>query len=288
VILLQIIDSRYPLFHFSIGFHHYVTQELKKPMIIVLTKADLNYKDAIEGWKKYFKERFNITAIPVSSFTQFDDDISDGNVLQLRKLQPKPRSDEILYKSSSGMETLHKVLEDTMNSLDKLIKPNQITIGTVGDPNAGKSSLINALKGKHVVSVSKTPGHTKHFQTIVLQPGIVLCDCPGMVFPAVDRSRYLQVLTGLYPISHLREPFAALRYAAERIPIEKIFDLEDSREYPEEPWSPFSMGAAYAVKHQQFIEHFGSPDAQRGARNILSFIIDGRVRLCWGPPKNSK
>ena len=39
-----------------------------------------------------------------------------------------------------------------------------LTIGMLGQPNAGKSSLINSLMGKRVVSVSKTPGHTKHFQ----------------------------------------------------------------------------------------------------------------------------
>ena len=40
-----------------------------------------------------------------------------------------------------------------------------------------------------VVSVSRTPGHTKYFQTIYLTPTVKLCDCPGLVFPAlVDKS----------------------------------------------------------------------------------------------------
>ncbi len=44
------------------------------------------------------------------------------------------------------------------------------------------------------VSTSRTPGHTKHFQTVFLSPSLRLCDCPGLVFPSlVDRQ--LQVHT---------------------------------------------------------------------------------------------
>lgn len=35
------------------------------------------------------------------------------------------------------------------------------------------------------VSTSKTPGHTKHLQTIFLTPTVRLCDCPGLVFPSL-------------------------------------------------------------------------------------------------------
>ena len=59
----------------------------------------------------------------------------------------------------------------------------KLQIGLVGYPNVGKSSTINALVGSKKVSVSATPGKTKHFQTIHLSPEVLLCDCPGLVFP---------------------------------------------------------------------------------------------------------
>ena len=53
----------------------------------------------------------------------------------------------------------------------------------VGYPNVGKSSVINVLCGIKRVSVGSMPGKTKHFQTIYLKPDLILCDCPGLVFP---------------------------------------------------------------------------------------------------------
>jgi large subunit GTPase 1 len=43
-----------------------------------------------------------------------------------------------------------------------------VTIGLVGYPNVGKSSTINTLLVNKKVSVSSTPGKTKHFQVLYL------------------------------------------------------------------------------------------------------------------------
>jgi len=76
-----------------------------------------------------------------------------------------------------------------VSPLTKTTKTNSyITLGFTGYPNVGKSSVLNSIVGHKVVSVSRTPGHTKHFQTIHLTPTVRLCDCPGLVFPSyVDR-----------------------------------------------------------------------------------------------------
>eukprot|EP01127_Copromyxa_protea_P007874 TRINITY_DN1789_c0_g1_i2.p1 TRINITY_DN1789_c0_g1~~TRINITY_DN1789_c0_g1_i2.p1 ORF type:complete len:524 (-),score=120.21 TRINITY_DN1789_c0_g1_i2:512-2083(-) len=76
-----------------------------------------------------------------------------------------------------------------------------VTIGLIGQPNVGKSTLINALKGSKVVSESSTPGHTKWRQTIFLNPNLLICDCPGLVFPFVGLPKELQVILGLYPLA---------------------------------------------------------------------------------------
>lgn len=62
----------------------------------------------------------------------------------------------------------------------------------VGQPNVGKSTIMNSIVGKVVVSASPTPGHTKYFQTYFLTRDIRLCDCPGLIFPSLV-PRALQV-----------------------------------------------------------------------------------------------
>ena len=91
-------------------------------------------------------------------------------------------------------------------------------VGLVGYPNVGKSSTINALLGEKKVSVSSTPGKTKHFQTIHLSDSIILCDCPGLVFPQFTTTKADLVCDGVLPIDQLREHTGPIALVVNRIP----------------------------------------------------------------------
>lgn len=100
--------------------------------------------------------------------------------------------------------------------------PTKLVVGLVGYPNVGKSSTINALLGEKKVSVSSTPGKTKHFQTIHLSPTIVLCDCPGLVFPQFATTKAALVCDGVLPIDQMREHSGPTALVAKRIPKEVL------------------------------------------------------------------
>lgn len=97
-------------------------------------------------------------------------------------------------------------------------RARKTTIGLVGYPNVGKSSTINALAGAKKVSVSATPGKTKHFQTILLSDEVTLCDCPGLVFPNFATTKAELVCSGILPIDQLREYTGPAGLVAQRVP----------------------------------------------------------------------
>lgn len=71
----------------------------------------------------------------------------------------------------------------------------QISVGFIGYPNVGKSSVINTLRSKKVCKVAPIAGETKVWQYITLMRRIFLIDCPGVVFPTgeTDEEKVLKV-----------------------------------------------------------------------------------------------
>ncbi|KAG6623680.1 Guanine nucleotide-binding protein [Phytophthora cinnamomi] len=165
----------------------------------------------------------------------------------------------------------------------------KVTIGLIGHPNVGKSSVLNALAGKKIVSVSHTPGHTKRLQSIMIAPEICICDCPGLVFPFAGVPKYLQELSGLYPYSQIREPYSAVRFLAEHVVLERILDLKPRTQLfdgleEELEWTPWTLCEAYAEKRGYRTDRRGRPDHQRAGSELVRDTVDGILPLFFLPP----
>ncbi|KAM8954293.1 guanine nucleotide-binding protein-like 1 [Pelodytes ibericus] len=168
----------------------------------------------------------------------------------------------------------------------ELYKDGLLSIGCVGFPNVGKSSLINGLVGKKIVSVSRTPGHTKYFQTYFLTPTVRLCDCPGLIFPSlVDRQQ--QLLSGIYPIAQIQEPYTSVGYLACRIPVSKLLKLSHP-DKSQDNWTAWGICEAWADKRGYKTAKAARSDTYRAANSILRLAVDGRLCLCMRPPGYSQ
>jgi large subunit GTPase 1 len=155
----------------------------------------------------------------------------------------------------------------------------------------GKSSTINALVGAKKVSVSSTPGKTKHFQTIHLSEKVMLCDCPGLVFPNFASTKADLVCNGILPIDQLREFSGPAALVAKRIPppfIEAVYGIHIRTRPLEEGGTGVPTAeellSAYA-RHRGFMtQGQGQPDQSRAARYVLKDYVNGKLLYCEPPP----
>ncbi|KAF4083386.1 hypothetical protein AMELA_G00140610 [Ameiurus melas] len=160
-------------------------------------------------------------------------------------------------------------------------KNGQFTVGLVGYPNVGKSSTINTIFRNKKVSVSATPGHTKHFQTLFVEPGLCLCDCPGLVMPSFMSTKAEMICSGILPIDQMRD------HTIPRAVLEGTYGINivRPREDEEPDRSPTSEELLSAYGYMRgFMTAHGQPDQSRSARYVLKDYVTGKLLYCHPPP----
>ncbi|KAA8647607.1 hypothetical protein EYZ11_004948 [Aspergillus tanneri] len=204
----------------------------------------------------------------------------------------KARKTEILNVDELEELFLSNTLDTHLDSDNPEAQTRRKTvIGLVGYPNVGKSSTINALLGAKKVSVSATPGKTKHFQTLYLSPEIMLCDCPGLVFPNFATTKAELVVNGVLPIDQQREFTGPAALVAQRIPqhfLENVYGVKILMRPLEEGGTGVPTGhellRAYARARGFCTTGQGQPDESRAARYVLKDYVNGKLLFCHPPP----
>ncbi|OQR93704.1 hypothetical protein THRCLA_08378 [Thraustotheca clavata] len=272
-VILHFADSRCPLLHLSHRLIETIHQHHpSKRVLIVLTKVDFIPIDRVHAWIEYLQARYDVPVIPYS---------------RERALECNPELLQVIGASSSQT--------NFMKARSEELNEGTLTIGLVGEPNVGKSSFLNSIFLKKLVSVSATPGHTKHFQTHYydhpehFQQEMIekacFCDCPGVVFPRFNVPTALQILFGSYPIAQTREPYSAIRFIAENcVPsLHEIYKLKKIDE--DDEWSPYTLSESYAAQRGFHVKG-GKLDVFRAANLLLRDTLNGtKVILSFPPPE---
>ena len=151
-------------------------------------------------------------------------------------------------------------------------KGEAVVVGVVGYPNTGKSSLINALKGKASAGVSSVSGYTKGKQDIKVDNKILVIDTPGVLADADVKSSDDLVITASK--TDVKDPEMAAFRLIKNYKLEIFFhyDLEGEFEDEEE------ILEAIAIKLNRK-KSGGLPDTFTTAKIILQDWQKGRIQL---------
>lgn len=258
-VVVQIVDARNPLLFRCEDLEKYVKEVSEDKMnMILINKADFLTFEQRKYWAEYF-DSIDICVVffsAIATQTVHEEEEEDPKPASLEEVKNNIEKldvavDECAKKLNELTDKVKEVVDSVVEKDSALNvtknNPNILTreeltelfrtihkgtkvtkdlntIGLVGYPNVGKSSTINALLLAKKVSVSATPGKTKHFQTLYLDKDILLCDCPGLVMPSFVFTKAEMILNGILPIDQMRDHVPPVNLLCNLIPRHIIED----------------------------------------------------------------
>ncbi|CAF1253875.1 unnamed protein product [Adineta steineri] len=273
-IIIEVLDARDPLGCRCPQVEEAVlTSGKNKKLILLLNKIDLIPRDNLDRWLKYFRNEFPTIAFRSSTQNQRH---RLGHIKESIKT-----CDEQLIKSSNkcfGASTLMNLLSNYCRKND--IKTS-ITVGIVGYPNVGKSSVINSLKRSQACETGSTPGVTKQMQTIKLDKLIKLFDSPGIVMSKETNPANL-VLRNCIRIETIENPIPAIELLIHRCTKEQMmlqYNLSDFQDV-----NDFLLKMATKMGT---LKKGGVPDINQAAQRVLSDWTNGKLTYFTEPPERN-
>eukprot|EP00792_Barthelona_sp_PAP020_P005054 TRINITY_DN2471_c0_g1_i2.p1 TRINITY_DN2471_c0_g1~~TRINITY_DN2471_c0_g1_i2.p1 ORF type:complete len:744 (+),score=209.64 TRINITY_DN2471_c0_g1_i2:29-2233(+) len=259
-VIIQILDVRDPIGTRSRVIERYLKgpDHRHRHLVLLLNKVDLVPTWVTERWVRYLS-RDHITLAFHASIT-------------------KPFGKGPLIELLREFSNLHP-------------EKSQISVGLIGYPNVGKSSVINTLRGDRVVKVAPIAGETRDWLFVSLMKRIFLIDCPGIVIPSIKEEKEMDDQEK----QHLSDK-VVLRGA---IRIESI--QEPSRHIPAllKKANPEALERLYGIKgwkdHHEFIELLARrmgkllpgdrPDVNNTCKYVLTDWIRGKLPHYVSPPE---
>eukprot|EP01096_Ripella_sp_DP13-Kostka_P012105 TRINITY_DN498_c0_g1_i1.p1 TRINITY_DN498_c0_g1~~TRINITY_DN498_c0_g1_i1.p1 ORF type:complete len:890 (+),score=478.58 TRINITY_DN498_c0_g1_i1:167-2671(+) len=245
-VLIEVLDARDPIGTRSKHIEDHLKKERKhKQLIIVLNKCDLVPTWVTARWVQLLSREYPTLAFHASLNNSF----GKGALIQLLRQFARLHSDK-----------------------------RQISVGFIGYPNVGKSSIINTLKKKKVCKVAPIPGETKVWQYITLFKRVFLIDCPGVVYDTGDNET-ATVLKGVVRIENIKDPSLYIPDLMTSIKPEYL-----QHTYGINSWKdPDDFLKQFCFKSGRLLPG-REPDIDTAAKMILSDWLRGKLPFFCPPP----
>lgn len=160
-----------------------------------------------------------------------------------------------------------------------------VSVGLIGYPNVGKSSVINTLRKKKVCKAAPVPGETKVWQYITLTKKIYAIDCPGIV-PMTKKDFAAdsgKVLKGVVRAEKIENPSNYIDEVLSRV---KRHYLLQRYKLPEDSeWADAEEFLTLLATKMGKMFKGGIPDIETAARSVLYDWQRGRLPFFAPPPE---
>lgn len=276
-IVLYILDARDPNGTRSREIEKQITaaEAGSKRLILVLNKIDLVPPAVLKAWITYL--RLSFPTIP------------------LRASHPAPNARTFDHNALTQKATSEILLRALKSYAHSQQLKRSITVGIIGYPNVGKSSVINALTSRLSGSASSfrsnatacpvgaEAGITTALREVKLDNKLKLLDSPGIVFPSSSSANlpsqaHLTLLNALPP-KQISDPLPAISLLLTRPAILpsllQTYDIPPVLLTDGDPTTDFLVQVA---RKKGRLGKGGVPNVNSAAMSVLNDWRDGRIQ----------
>ena len=281
-IILEVLDARDPAACRSAAVESLaLAQNPPKRIILVVNKIDLVPPAAVAAWLARLRREFPTIAFKASTQSQRSNLSAPGGGAVNKATQA---GSVLTGSGAAGADTLLQLIKNYARSHD--IK-RAVTVGVVGYPNVGKSSIINSLKRGKAAGVSAMPGFTRVTQEISLDSKVTLIDCPGIIFDDSEHSSSGGdggaglLLRNCISVEQIEDPEAAVGGILARCAPEKLMSLFSIPAY-----SNVSEFLVSVATKRGKLGRGGVPDKRGAAVSVLMDWNSGKIPFYVLPPED--
>lgn len=276
-VVLYVLDSRDPDGTRSKEVERQIMANPDKRLILVLNKIDLVPAPVLQNWLTHLKRSFP--------------------TLPLRASNPAANARTFDHKQLTGKatsETLFRALKTYAHSSQL---KRAITVGVIGYPNVGKSSVINALTARLGGKGGACPtgaeaGVTTSLRQVKVDSKLKLLDSPGIVFPTsaeankanrVEEQARL-ILLNAVPPKEIEDPVPAVtlllkRLSATQEGIKKLLEVYSLPPLMTGPNGDVTTDFLVQVARKRGrLGKGGVPNLHAAAQTVVTDWRDGRIQ----------
>lgn len=248
-VIVEVLDARNPIGTRCMNVERHLAENARhKHVVLVLNKCDLVPQWVTRRWVAHLSKEHPTLAFYAATIE-------------------RPFGKSALIALLRQLANLHS-------------EKKSISVGFVGYPNVGKSSVINALRAKKVCSVAPIPGQTKVWQYVSLMKRVSLIDCPGVVHDS-NESETDKVLKGVVRAEKLQSPELFVQAILDRVEPQHISSQYNVK-WTGKGTSDDFLGLLCS-KSGRLLKG-GEPDLAACAVNVINDFQRGRLPFFTPPP----